>query len=287
MSVSVVIPVHTTRHPMLLDAVQNVRDTIGLEPVVWETPANVAVARNEAMAAITTDWICFLDSDAFPQEAAWLDTLIQLGESSGTVIVAPHEVLDFGTSRTAFLSHLTAPVVIDSPTNCAGMCLLVRRDFCAGLFDEHIGLTQGFLGPCIEDTDFAHAVAAKGGALAYHPDVHVLHKDRGTVNLDSWLCTDEALAYRLMSALITAKWHPTTPASTRPSFFREIRAVESRDQRTLARHLTHHDLLDCYLPVVESSVPAAYRAGLKTQLEIILHAHCNPSKLFYTRFQET
>lgn len=247
----IVIPVHTTRHHLLAECVANVRNTVGREPIVWEEAGNVSVARNAALAATDTEWVCFLDTDAFPVGNTWIEQMIATAESLDVAILNPCEILDFGTSTHISTSRITVPTRIDNPTNCSGMCLLMKRSLCQDAFDPFCGLTSGRLGPCIEDTDMARRCASLGLALGYAPDVKVFHRDRGAADYDAWTHTDEFFAYNVMSTLLDIKWHPKN-SSLRDTFFLPLLSLPGRDQRRLAHGYTREDLLNCYLPILDA-----------------------------------
>lgn len=248
MKATICIPTWTTGHPMLMACVRNVRATTGGEPVVWRTDANVAVARSQATAALDTDYICFLDTDAFPQERGWLSRLVQTAEETGADIVSPNEILWFSaTQLTPLWPDREQPYKIKRP-RVAGMCVLVRRG--RGVWDPYIGLTHGRLGPCIEDTDFAFSVAAQGGVHIHEPRVHVYHKDRGTPNYETWMLTHEYLCYQMMSILLQFKWQ-VIPSDKRASFFSDLGSVPGQGQRYLAEGYTIEHLIECYAPIAE------------------------------------
>ena len=249
MKATICIPTWTTGHHMLMDCVKNVRETTGCEPVVWRTDENVAVARSQATTAMDTEYICFLDTDAFPQEPGWLDRLVQIAEESGADIVSPNEILWFSPSKTeALWPERDKPYVVSGPPTVAGMCVLVRRG--KGVWDTHIGLTHGRLGPCIEDTDFAYSIAAQGGRHVKEPRVHVLHKDRGAPDFDTWRLTHEYLCYEIMSELLAYKWK-VIPGEERAGFFSGLGSVPGKGQRYLADGYGIKHLIECYAPVAE------------------------------------
>jgi hypothetical protein len=254
MSVSICIPVHTTRHHMLTDCVANVKSTTGLEPVVWEEKDNVAVARRNAAAALDTEYIIYLDTDAFPVEKDWHLAMLRTAEDRQADIVSPREVLCFpGETGPIEPCRLSEPVERKGTPNVAGMCLLVRRG--RGVWDTNIGLTAGFLGPCVEDTDFAHSVVAGGGTHWAHPGVTVLHKDRGADSMAEWQRTDEFFCYELMSQYITAKW-----LFGIPDLFTDLGKLPAKNQRTLVDKYRVEDLANCFAPIhaklPESQVPS-------------------------------
>jgi hypothetical protein len=249
-SAIICIPTWSTQHHLLSECVQNVRETSGVEPVVWQTAGNVAVARDEASAAMDTEYICFLDTDAFPQEKGWLDRLVRTADETNATIVSPTEVLWFSPTNMRVLGpKVGTSYRYTGVPGVAGMCVLVRRG--QGKWDHNIGLTHGELGPCIEDTDFAYSVAAAGGIHMKEPRVHVLHKDRGAPDFDTWSLSHEFLCYRIMALLLQEKWRIKDPVK-RAKFFSAIKSVPAGSQRFLASGYSIDDLIACYTPVIEN-----------------------------------
>ena len=272
MNVEVCIPVHTTGHPFLVECAKNVRLTTGRDPVVWECPGNVSVNRNQALAGLSSEYVCFLDADAFPIEKGWLDQLVSAADQTGATIVSPVELLQFDTGVHSFPVPFKEVTVLPSTANCTTMCLLVRRAFVQGLFDERCGLTHSRIGPCIEDTDFANAVHASGGTHAYHPGVHVLHRDRGAATYEDWQRTDEYTCYSVMSELVSTKWLPEF-ATRRKDFFLHLGSVPASDQRHMAPGYGPKHLADCFLPVA-ADLPSPLSTKLARVIEeTILASH--------------
>lgn len=249
MNIEIVIPVFSTAHYMLQDCVRNVRETTGKEPIVWSSQGNVAVARQEATDRINADALLFLDTDAFPVEKDWHQLMARTMADTGAAIVSPNEILWFSeTDQHQIFTDLPDKAFQILQPNVAGMCLLVRKGW--GVWDTNIGLTNGLLGPCIEDTDFAHSIQAQGGSHFKNPAVHVLHKDRGAATFDEWQDTDEMCAYRAMVELIGIKWHPNYGGHH--DFFRALKGVPAKPQRSLAPGWNRRDLLNCYLAVAQT-----------------------------------
>lgn len=257
--IEIVIPVHTTRHPMLMECVRNVRETTGTEPVVWESPGNVSVARNGALDAVDAKWVCFLDTDAFPQGRDWHLTLMRSAEADCVSIANPNEVFDFGTHTTALGSRR---MVIDSPDNCGGFCLLVDRTNVTGRFDENIGYESDFLGPCLEDTDFAKTVCEHGGTMLLEPSVTVLHRDRGTADVLEFINSHEGFCYAVVSSLIDMKHHLGLA-----DLFSGIGKVPGCG-RYLADGYTKDRLIECYAPVL-ANLPEKCRPGMQRHIELL------------------
>jgi hypothetical protein len=265
MNVEVCIPVHTTGHPFLVECAKNVRLTTGRDPVVWECPGNVSVNRNQALAGLSSEYVCFLDADAFPIEHGWLDLLVAAADQTRATIVSPVELLQFDNGVHSFPVPFKEVTVLPSTANCTTMCLLVRRADVQGFFDENCGLTAGRIGPCIEDTDFANAVQASGGTHAYHPGVHVLHRDRGAATYEDWQRTDEYTCYSVMSELVATKWLPEF-AARRKDFFLHLGSVPASDQRHMAPGYGSKHLADCFLPVA-ADLPSPLSEKLASVIE--------------------
>ncbi len=262
--IEIVIPVHTTRHYMLMDCVRNVRETAGVEPVVWESPGNVAVARNEALDGVDAEWVCFLDTDAFPQEANWHRTLLDAARSAGVAIANPFEVFDFGThleNRPRGKSSIEA-----QPGNCGGFCLLVNRAGCGARFDENIGYESDFLGPCLEDADFACSVAEAGGRMLLETSVTVVHRDRGVADMDEFLRSHEGYCYEVVGELIRFKHHLGLPG-----LFKGIGKVPGVG-RYLASGYGRDALVECFAPVI-SKLPEAMRSPVQRHVENLALPH--------------
>lgn len=247
MKVEIVIPVPKTSHPMLQDCIANIRETTGLEPTVVDKGKNVAIARNLATKQSKADWICFVDTDAFPQGKGWIDKMIDTGEIYKASIVSPNEILVFDGNSQHVLCSRTGRFLKnpDDQPAVAGMCLLVRRG--CGTWDENAGLSNGYIGPCIEDTDFAYSIKAEGGIHAIDARVDVLHKDRGASSLKEWSMTDEFLAYQIMAILIDRKWKVHDR-----DFFKGLKKVQAADNkggrgsRYMADGKTIEDLMRAY-----------------------------------------
>ena len=260
----IVIPVHTTRHYMLMDCVRNVRETAGVEPVVWESPGNVAVARNEALGQVDAEWVCFLDTDAFPQERNWHTTLLDAARNAGVQIANPFEVFDFGTHLDDRPRGTTR--VVPRPENCGGFCLLVNRASCATRFDENIGYESDFLGPCLEDADFACSVGEAGGSLLLETSVTVIHRDRGVANLREFFGSHEGFCYAVVGELMRFKHHLGMP-----DLFEGIGKVPGVG-RYLASGYGRDDLIECFAPVI-SKLPEAMRSPVQQHVENLALPH--------------
>lgn len=250
----IIITVPLSGHPLLQDCLRNVRDTEGVDPMVWISPDNVSVARNDAMAAADSEYVCFLDADAFPQGRGWLDHLVEVADANRATMVSCVEILDFPGERIVPRSAAASDPRQVYSGEATTMCLLARRQDCLGGFDPYMGLLSETIGGCLEDTDLARNLRSKDARHWWTPKVQVLHKDRGTATYKDWTCTDEFLAYELMATLLDVKWHPIN-TERRADFFRGLRRVPSRDQRTMADGYGPKDLLNAFLPVTDTLRP--------------------------------
>jgi len=248
MNVEIVIPTYANDQAGVAECVENVRRTTGLTPIVECQPGmNVAEARGFAQERSAAEFVCFLDVDAFPQTPGWLDRMVAFAVENDCGIVSPNEVWVCDDGREyPFHDVNAAPKDISKQMNVAGMCLLTRRD--VGRWDRYVGLKHGFLGGCVEDTDFAHSVQIEFGRSHWClPDVIVHHVDRSVQDIDAFMLTDESMGFQITSHLIALKWL-SAPPDKRDVFFKKLRYLPcGRDQRTLAEG---HDILDAYRDII-------------------------------------
>ena len=251
MKTIICIPVYDTTEPLLVDCIKNVRDTTGADPVVWESKENVSIARSDAINSIDADHIIFLDSDAFPQEKNWHLRMSEVAELTHAGIVSPREVLFFSDSEQVEMpqrSNKQQIIEMIGTPNVAGMCLLVQKNI--GTWDRSFGLSKGFLGPCIEDTDFAFSIYNEGRKHVKVLDVSVLHKDRGFKTMAEWEVSDEFLCYEIMSELLSFKWSIKDKVE-RSQFFSGIGKVPcGKNSRMLADGYDLNKLMECFEPVL-------------------------------------
>lgn len=148
-----------------------------------------AAARNTGLAACTTDFVAFLDSDVAPRRG-WLEALLGhfcdptvalvapriVGLSQGENVVARYEAvhssLDLGQREAPVLPHSTVSYVPSAAIICRSSAI---RD--VGGFDEtlHSG----------EDVDLCWRLIEAGARLRYEPIALVAHDHR--TELRDWL----------------------------------------------------------------------------------------------------
>ena len=248
MNVEIVIPTYAATQKGVAECVENVRRTTGITPIVECRPdLNVAEARGVAQKRSAAEFVCFLDVDAFPQTTGWLERMVNFAIEKNCGIVSPNEVWVCDNGREyPFHDSNDAPKDLSTQMNVAGMCLLTRQDI--GRWDRYVGLKHGFLGGCVEDTDFAHSVQIEYGRSHWClPDVIVHHVDRSVQDIDAFMLTDESMGFQITTHLIAVKWL-SVPPDKRDVFFKKLKYLPcGRDQRTLAEG---HDILDAYRDII-------------------------------------
>lgn len=173
-------PVQLSDFPPTHGAVEIVRHTRSLGP---------AAARNAGLAACTTDFVAFLDSDVLPRRG-WLEALLGHFCDPAVALVAPRVVslsrsdsliaryeavrssLDLGLREAPIVPYGTVSYVPSAAIIC-------RRSALAGVsgFDE--AMRSG------EDVDLCWRLIESGARLRYEPIALVAHDHR--TQLRDWL----------------------------------------------------------------------------------------------------
>ncbi len=148
-----------------------------------------AAARNTGLAAVTTDFVVFLDSDVVPCRG-WLEALLGHFCDPAVALVAPRiigltesdsAVARYESVRSSLdLGHREAPVIpygmVSYVPSAAMACRRSALDDVGG-FDE--GMRSG------EDVDLCWRLVESGARLRYEPVALVSHEHR--VGLRAWL----------------------------------------------------------------------------------------------------
>ena len=165
----------------------------GVRVLRHERSRGPAAARNTGLAAATSDYVAFLDSDVHPGPG-WLEPLLAHLGDPAVALVAPRIVADAEVGRTWVgryetvrssldLGRREAPVVPRSRVAYVpSAALLVRRSALAALpswpgFDESMRVA--------EDVDLCWRLHAEGWRLRYEPASTVGHAHRTDVR--RWL----------------------------------------------------------------------------------------------------
>lgn len=171
------------------------RFEIAFRAVFMERNLGFAPACNRGLRDATAPFVCFLNSDVFPAEEAWLSHLVDVLESNPKIgIVGPRLLFEDGSIQHEgcvdqalenfngwkFPKHVNKglkPSHADKLMSCeavTGACLLIGRELALDLggFDE-----QYIVGD-FEDADLCKRVVAAGYQIAVDPRINLYHLER-------------------------------------------------------------------------------------------------------------
>ncbi|WP_165974422.1 mycofactocin biosynthesis glycosyltransferase MftF [Nonomuraea deserti] len=169
------------------EAVSKVVSDAGASYVRRETRGGPAAARNTGLAAVTTPYVAFVDSDCVLQPG-WLDRLLPHFADEEVAAVAPR-VVSYDAGRGWLSRYEAARSALDMGDTASVVrpdglvpyvptaALVVRRAAAGAGFDERL--------PLGEDVDFVWRLAASGRQVRYEPGAKVAHRHR--VRLGAWL----------------------------------------------------------------------------------------------------
>ncbi|MGN9787648.1 mycofactocin biosynthesis glycosyltransferase MftF [Nonomuraea sp. ZG12] len=169
------------------EAVSKVVSDAGATYVRRDTRGGPAAARNTGLAAVTTPYVAFVDSDCV-LEPGWLDRLLPHFADQEVAAVAPR-IVSHGVGRGWLSRYEAARSALDMGGAAAVVrpdglvpyvptaALMVRRAAAGAGFDERLSLG--------EDVDFVWRLAASGWQVRYEPGAKVAHRHR--IRLGAWL----------------------------------------------------------------------------------------------------
>ena len=135
--------------------------------------ANISIARNACLNAVTADYLAFIDDDE-TVSPRWLTALLAAAETSkADAVLGPVQAVYGDASPTWMVAgdfHSTLPVVVDGAIRTGYTCnVLIRwtQPFQALRFDLALGKSGG------EDTDFFYRLGDLGGTIVQAPDALV------------------------------------------------------------------------------------------------------------------
>lgn len=170
--------------------------------VVWgEANRGFSGANNLGAAYSRGEYLLFLNSDVFPQQAGWVQAMLgTLQETPDAGLVAPRLLFADGSIQHAGMRahwkgdisvwlnrhpnsgldpkldvHRT-PAELPSVT---GACILISRK----IFSKIDGWDTGYLIGDFEDSDFCYKVRSCGYKVIYTPEVQLIHLERQTFSL--------------------------------------------------------------------------------------------------------
>jgi mycofactocin glycosyltransferase len=169
------------------EAVSKVVSDAGATYLRRDTRGGPAAARNTGLAAVTTSYVAFVDSDCV-LEPGWLDRLLPHFADREVAAVAPR-IVSHDTDRGWLSRYEAARSALDMGDTAAVVrpdglvpyvptaALVVRRAVVGAGFDERL--------PLGEDVDFVWRLAASGWQIRYEPGARVAHRHR--IRLGAWL----------------------------------------------------------------------------------------------------
>lgn len=141
-----------------------------------------AAARNTGLAACTTDFVAFLDSDVVPRRG-WLEALLGHFCDPTVALVAPrivglnqsdHLLARYEAMRSSLdLGHQEAPVIPYTPVSYVPSAAII----CRASTLRHVGGFDATL-PAGEDVDLCWRLVEAGARLRYEPIALVAHDHR-------------------------------------------------------------------------------------------------------------
>jgi mycofactocin glycosyltransferase len=163
-------------------------DIDGAQVIRRDTAGGPAVARNAALAHITTKFTFFLDADTSLLDESWT-TLLAHFQDPSVGLVAPRVASESGTTLLHRYEELESPLDLGSEPARVRMnsrvsyvptaALMIRTE----LLREHHGFNESLRYG--EDVDLVWRLLESGTVCRYEPSVVVQHAPRSSL-LDAW-----------------------------------------------------------------------------------------------------
>lgn len=133
-----------------------------------DLPKNYSHANsmNAALKRATGDFVCELGNDVFPEDACWLESLVEIAKQTKAYIVSPLANTPELTNR------------VEDVRFVPGICWLFSRECLdnIGFFDER------FVPGTWDDNDYCRRVNLFGGRIVVDGSTNVRHIESATIN---------------------------------------------------------------------------------------------------------
>jgi GT2 family glycosyltransferase len=171
-----------------------------------------AAASNVGLGEATAGFVCFLNSDVFPEQAGWLGRLIQrLRKDAKLGVVGPRLVYENGSIQhegmvyepQAEIGGWMFPLHVNKGRRPAassglrrveaitGACMVMRRKLAAAMG----GFDEAFVIGDFEVSDLCRRLAAGGFGCAVDTDVQLVHLERQSQGLEDAVFRRNLTAY--------------------------------------------------------------------------------------------
>lgn len=230
--------------------------------VIERADLNVSEARQLALDDPDySRYICYIDDDSEMVMDGWLDTmfaLLQSDKSIGAVFGGEQ----WGTENPPAIIHVEGGQDVTPMTGgTPAACMLIdkeRLDPLYHIWDQNIGLRNGWLGGDFEEVDFVYRMLHRGLRCVRDTD-NVFHHTGGKSSFLAWGSKDRAVCVNTMRTLLSYKYN--TGAALDDDYFKGLQYVKAdcNDDCMLAPGYT---LRDCYREVIS-------RAGLSKHPQFV------------------
>jgi len=153
------------------------------------------------------DRICFLDYDSEMCHDGWLDAMVECLEEhddAGAVFAGEW----WGTEARTRIVPIEGDRLVEPGNGTPAACMLIDRtrlDRGYHLWDEYIGLRNGWLGGDFEEVDFCHRLQATGLQL-YTATKALFHHTGGKTTYADFCHKDRHVSTKVMRMLLSYKY---------------------------------------------------------------------------------